>query len=446
MKKKKAITLLSMLSVLLAFLIVMTFARFPIGINNYKSVIGAIDLDYDLAGGVAYTLTLAGDNEEEVKDVDQVVETLENRIKALGYQTFSVKAIKDTDEDVLDYDIRIELKETTTVDTDISVIASYGSVKFYGGTSSNPTEEILADVTAVKGSSYLGSFSGYDNEGNPVTQYGISIEFTEECYNELIKEIEKAEANNESYYLSIKLVGDEETELWPGTSAIKSDDISNRVLNGYLTDESTAKQLALQIGSGGLNYKYNISAGQYVTSPYGENIPTKVAISIGAILALVMIVMLFAYKGFGIISALSMLCFMQVEVIMMIAVPGVVLSLGGVVGIIVATLFTAIAITNVASRIKEECKDTQKTVKAAVKKSFASSLMSTIIAGAVAGVMALALFFLTSGLVKGFAITFGIGVGVGLISALVFTRMFTALIFPLVKNCEAFLGLKREDK
>ena len=78
MKKKKAITLLSMLSVLLAFLIVMTFVRFPMGIYNYKSVIGAIDLDYDLAGGVAYTLTLAGDNEEEVKDVDQVIKTLED--------------------------------------------------------------------------------------------------------------------------------------------------------------------------------------------------------------------------------------------------------------------------------------------------------------------------------------------------------------------------------
>lgn len=446
MKKSKAITLLSMLSVLLAFLIVMTFARFPIGIINYKSVIGSIDLDYDLAGGVAYTLTLAGDNEEEVKDINKVVKTLEDRIEALGYNTFSVKALKDTDEDVKDHDIRIELKATDTIDTDIDVITSYGSVKFFGGTSENPTEEILEDVKAVKGSSYLGSFSGYDNQNNPVTQYGISIEFTDAGYEGLIKEINAAEANGESYYLSIKLVGDEETELWPGTSTIKADDIENKVLKGYITSESSAKQLALQIGSGGLDYKYIHSEGQAITSPYGENAPTKAAIAIGAILALVMIVMLFAYKGFGIITALSILCFMQVEVIMLIAVPGITLSLGGVVGIIASTLFTAIAIANVASRVKEECQGTQKTVKAAVKKAFSASLVSTIVAGAIAGVAALALFFLTSGIVKGFAITFGIGIGVGLISALVFTRMFTGLIFPLVKNHEAFLGLKREEK
>ncbi len=439
MKKGKAITLLSIISVVLAFLLVVTFLRCSVGLYNYKSLIGSIALDYDLTGGVEYTLTLSGENVEEVKDVDEVIETLEKRIESLGYESFRVKAIKDTDEAVKDYDIRIELENKETVSSDIEVITSYGKVKLFGGTSTNPTEEILEDIEVIKGSEYLGVFADQTN-----TQYGVAIKFTEQGYDALMNEIETAEANGDSYYLSIKLVGETETELWPGTSSISSGAFQNKTLNGYLTNETLAKQLALQIGSGGLDYQYIVSSGATISSPYGENVPTKIAIAIGVILALIMLVFAIAYRGFGKICALAILCFMQLEIIMLIAVPGVILSMGGVVGIVCALLLTSFFALNVSRRVKEECESTQKTVKAAVKKAFASTLIPTTIASVIAGVVALLLFFLASGLVKGFAITFGIGVVVGYIASVLLIRMFTALIFPLIKNHEKFLGLKRE--
>ena len=86
MSKGKSITLLSIISVLVAFVLVMTFIRFPIGINNYNSVLGAIELDYDIEGGTAYTLKLAKDNVEDVEDVDKVVKTLDYRLRELGCQ------------------------------------------------------------------------------------------------------------------------------------------------------------------------------------------------------------------------------------------------------------------------------------------------------------------------------------------------------------------------
>ena len=76
MSKSKSITLLTIVSVLMAFILVMTFARFPIGVkDNYVSALGAIELDYDIDGGVAYTLSLASDNEEEVDDINAVIKT-----------------------------------------------------------------------------------------------------------------------------------------------------------------------------------------------------------------------------------------------------------------------------------------------------------------------------------------------------------------------------------
>ena len=106
MKKGKSITLLTVITLILAFLTVMTFIRFDVGTKTYNSVLGAIDTDYDISGGTAYTLTAAKDNIEVVNDdnVDGVVNTLKARMNALGYQTYAVKAIKVAD----DYERRIE--------------------------------------------------------------------------------------------------------------------------------------------------------------------------------------------------------------------------------------------------------------------------------------------------------------------------------------------------
>ena len=59
--------------------------------------------------------------------------------------------------------------------------------------------------------------------------------------------------------------------------------------------------------------------------------------------------------------------------------------------------------------------------------------------------LALLLIF-AKGIIKSFAITCGIGIVVSAISALVFTRMFNAVIFPLPKDKEKFLKIKKVEK
>ena len=49
MKKGRSITLLSLICLVMAFLVVMTFIRFPVGVKNYNGVLGAIEKDYDIA-------------------------------------------------------------------------------------------------------------------------------------------------------------------------------------------------------------------------------------------------------------------------------------------------------------------------------------------------------------------------------------------------------------
>lgn len=140
-----------------------------------------------------------------------------------------------------------------------------------------------------------------------------------------------------------------------------------------------------------------------------------------------------------------MILFMLLEIAMLIAVPGIKLGLGGVVGIIFATVFALDGFIITAKRIKEEA-SLGKTVKASVKNGFKRSLVPVINCGVIGAIVSLLLFSLTRGAVNNFAITFGIGVVISVISTLLFARMFTNLLLNVVKNKEAFLGINKVEE
>ncbi len=440
MSKNKATVLLSILSVIISVVLVFTFLQFPVGAkDNYVGAIGAIELDYDLSGGVAYTLTLAPDNEKEVKDVDEVIDVLRQRIEALGYSSYTIKALKSNDPAVLDQDIRIELKNTDTVTEDMLAIAAYGELEFYGGTDANPSTQILKDIKVVQDSQYLGMIE----EGN----YCISIVLTDEGKSKLLETINETEG---TYYLKITC-----GEEFGVSNPLFNSTIDESVVNGntitisQIKTEKGARRLALQVKNGGLAYKYDgytANDAQLITSLYGEDIATKCLVGIITLVVVTMAVLCVVYKGLGIISALSFLLFIICETWLMIGVPGIVLSMGGVFGIIASTVLCAISLMSFAQRVKDEYANSKKTVKAAVSKGLNQSLVPTISLHVVAGIVALSMLALTGGIVRNFATTFGIGVAVSLISSLVFTRMYTGLILPLVKNKEKFLRFKRNEQ
>lgn len=429
--KGKSITLLSIVCVILVALLVITFVRFPIGIRNFKSVLGAIDLDYDVAGGTAYTLTLNKDS-KDVEDIDEVIDTLSYRMSELGYQTYSITATKDYGADVKDYDIRIEAKTTDSLASDIAAVVAYGEVEIFGGNSANPSEQILTDIDAISNAEYAGSY----NDGE-TTYYQVAINFTDEAM-EIIKTSITSET---SYYLEIKM---DDAVLLSGSSPITMAAFTGNSLGIISTNEAAARQMALQISSGGLAYEYEISDPVTVTSPYGDNIGMMSAIVVFALIALIMVAFVVLYKGFGIIVSLSLLAFILLEGLLLIAIPGLTISLGGVVGIIVATIITADGMVIIAKRIKEEYAKREKTAKAAVKKGFKQSVLPIVNISIVSAVICGLMLLFVKGTLFSFACTLGIGTLVGLLTNLVFTRMFTSLILPLASDSEKFLNFRKE--
>ena len=247
------------------------------------------------------------------------------------------------------------------------------------------------------------------------------------------------------YYLKITL-GGEVLAPFDGSSS-NSLTSTSFAKSMYLTssDEASARQMILKITSGGLAYKYDAPERiENVTSPYGANVGLVCALAVAIVFVLSLVALVLFFKGFGIISALSMTLFMLLELAMLIAVPGIKLNIGGVVGIIFALVLALDGFIITAKRIKEEA-SLGKTVKASVKNGFKRALTPIVNCGVVSAIVSLALFSLTKGAVNNFAITFGIGVVLSLISTLLFAKMFTRLLLDVVKDKEAFLGIEKVE-
>lgn len=247
-----------------------------------------------------------------------------------------------------------------------------------------------------------------------------------------------------TFYLKVTL-GD--TTLM--NSELSSSSFSGSTLSMWLdgsqgATEADARRNALQISSGGLAYKYDVSDGVAVSAPYGENAALISAVAIYAVAILIVVAFFVLGKGYGFISGLTLILFLLIEALMLIAVPGVKLSLGGVFGIILSTILTADGLMIIYRRITEEFKNGKMT-KTAVKNGFRRSTFPILGACVAAAAVALCLFLLTTGTVKGFAITFGIGAVVSYISTMLFARMFASLILPITGYGEKFLNLKREE-
>ena len=441
MKKWKATVLLTIVLVVTAILTAAAFVRFPIGTKDFNGFLGAIQTDYDLSGGTAYTLTLDKENTEDVEDVNEVVGTFKYRLELLGYENYSVKAIKDVDEAVKDHDIRIETRgktdgsgsvDKTTLNQDIAVVAAYGELTFYGGTEKSPTEKILTDDKAVSDASYGGT--GTDGT---TTYYIININFSDYGYTELKKLI-----GDGTYYLRID-VGEKSLTGTEGLAIAASSFSKNYTLT-TTAGESMARQFALQIKSGGLAYKYNVSDGVDISSPLGENLELKSVIAISALVVVAVAVMFVLDKKYGLVSCLSTILFIDLYLAMLIAIPNVRVSFGGVIGFALATVLMFDAFFITSKRIKEEL-GRGKTVKSAVKSGYTRALAPIAGTSGIALALALILLAFASGAVKNFALIFAIGTVLTAIVGMLVSRMFTNLILPIAGYEESFFGVKKTD-
>ena len=253
----------------------------------------------------------------------------------------------------------------------------------------------------------------------------VEVMFTDDGYEAITNAINSAESE---FTLKMK-VGDSEVF----SDAITADAIANKTVYITSSSEETAKQLALQLSSGGLKYQYKISEAYTVTPTLGLNIQSVIIWSVVITLILLAIAFVVIYRGFGILSALTVYVFVLFELLMLVIVPGIVFNFGGVLGFGVSIAMTVGLLVNTVDKIKSEAKS-GKTVKASIKSGYAKTLATNLEVCGVVAVLSLIALLLCKGYIKCFAITLGIGSVLCALAVVLFSRLLISVTLSLAGN------------
>ncbi len=187
-----------------------------------------------------------------------------------------------------------------------------------------------------------------------------------------------------------------------------------------------AKQLALLLRSGALPVEVKILENRSVGPTLGKD-SINSGLNAGLVgLLLILVFMVFFYKGFGIVADLSLgVCLLLV--MGGLAILNATLTLPGIGGIILTIGMAVDANILIFERIKEELK-MDKTFRASIDAGFSKAFRTILDANVTTLIAAIALLYFGSGPIRGFAVTLSIGIAVSMFTAIIVTKLILELM------------------
>jgi SecD/SecF fusion protein len=202
------------------------------------------------------------------------------------------------------------------------------------------------------------------------------------------------------------------------------------ITGNYTQTEAQALQTVLESGS--LPVSFTFSQSSVVGPTLGQG-----ALGTGVLVALiglivVMVYLMFFYKGLGLINAgaIGIFAVLYLGILATLSHFGLFsLSLSGVAGIVLTIGMAADSSVLTVERFREEIR-MGRSVRAASITGVRHAIQTSIDADLVSLVSALCLFFLASASVKGFGMTLALGIGCDIVMMLIFKAPLIRLLAP----------------
>ena len=200
----------------------------------------------------------------------------------------------------------------------------------------------------------------------------------------------------------------------------------NFVITGL--EHAEAQNLALLLRAGALIAPVTIVEERTIGPSLGaENIQNGVQAMIWG-MAVVLIFMLVYYRGFGLIANLALTANLVMVVGVMSMIPGAVLTLPGIAGMVLTVGMAVDGNVLIYERIREELRN-GRSVQQAIHEGYGNAFSTIADANITTFMTALILFAVGTGAVKGFAVTLMIGIATSMFTAIVGTRSIVNAIW-----------------
>ncbi len=413
-----------------------------------------INQGLDIQGGLSVVLTATGEDGQAPsnEDMETSREIIESRVNALGASEASVQ-VQGTNQ------ILVQIPGLSDTEQALNTIGRTGSLVF--ARLDSFTDENV--VSQIESGNYGSEGMIYDDFGNAFPSGETTeLEVAEGTYTPLITganitnvTIGQESQTSADYAVNIDLDSagaaafEQATEELVSTngriviildgvvqsapavqSVIPGGQVS--ITGGYTLEDAQSLRTVLESGSLPINFEY--SQSQVVGPTLGQD-----ALASGVVVALigfavVLLYLLFFYRGLGLIAAAMMAVFavFYLGLLALLSHFGLFsLSLAGLAGIVLTIGMAADSSILIMERFREEIRMGRK-IHNAAKTGVWHGITTSIDADLVTLVSALTLFFLAAASVKGFGLTLALGILCDLVAMLVFFMPVIRLLAPNV--------------
>ena len=424
-----------------------------------------INQGLDIQGGLSVVLTAKSTDGEPVtpEDMEKSRAIIESRVNALGASEATVQE-QGTDQ------ILVQIPGLSDTEQALATIGRTGSLEF-ARLDSFTDEEVKE---AIENGQYAGEGTVTDEFGNAFPSGKTEhLKVEPGTYTPIVTgaditnvTVGRASETSSDYAVNITLnsqgtkafaeasrelvadhgliviILDGEVQSAPAVqSEIPNGEVS--ITGNYTLDE--AKNLQTILESGSLPVSFEYAQSQVVGPTLGQDalVSGVVVALIG--LALVMLYLLFFYKGLGLITAAAMAVFavLYLGILAALSAFGLFsLSLAGIAGIVLTIGMAADSSILTVERFREEIR-MGRSVKAASLTGVKHAILTSIDADLVTMVSALCLFFLAASSVKGFGMTLALGIICDIVMMVIFKAPLIRLLAPkVIARHPGFWGIK----
>ena len=424
-----------------------------------------INQGLDIQGGLSVVLTAKSTDGQPVtpEDMEKSRAIIESRVNALGASEATVQeqgndqilvqipGLADTEEALatigrtgsLEF---ARLDSFTDEDTrnaiDSGQTSGEGTVtdEFGNAFPSGQVQHMAVEpgtyTPIVTGADITNVTIGRESEGS--TYYSVNITLNSQG----AKAFADASRDLVADHGKIVIILDGEVQSAPAVqSEIPNGEVS--ITGQYSLEDAKALQTILESGSLPVSFEY--AQSQVVGPTLGQDALVSGVIVALIGLALVMLYLLFFYKGLGIITAAAMGVFAVLYLGILAALSAFhlfSLSLAGIAGIVLTIGMAADSSILTVERFREEIR-MGRSVKAASITGVKHAIFTSIDADLVTMVSALCLFFLAAASVKGFGMTLALGIICDIVMMLVFKAPLIRLLAPkVIAHHPSFWGIK----
>ncbi len=404
-----------------------------------------INQGLDLQGGVSVVMTATTQSGETPTsdEMDAAVAVIQNRVNALGASEATAQK-QGTDQ------ILVQIPGAEDPQAAIETIGQVGYLEFVDVntiTDENAKTQINSGYSGItlESGTYEHCFDGSSITKVTVgqtsqysTDYAVDLTLNSEGTSAFATVTKKLAPSNGK----VAIVLDGVVQSAP---AVQSE-ISNgqvQITGNYSADDANQLKTILQSGSLPVTLEY--SQSQVVGPTLGQDSLIEGLISALIGMAVVVLYLLFYYRGMGILTAAAMLIFavFYLGILAVLSAMGQFsLSLSGIAGIVLTIGMAADSSILVIERFREEIR-MGRSIKASSISGVKHGVWTSIDADVVTMVTAAALFFFASGSVKGFGLTLGLGIICDILTMVLFKAPAIRLLAPkVIAKHPGFWGIK----